>query len=129
VILRLEADRMPVHRELYLPGQYDTRTHFVKTSPGPRSCWLAKRAHGWGIGERIQQLSRDAIRVNQGTLYPVLERLQQRGWIVGEWRASENNRRAKYYVLTRAGARRLADEEHDWERSIRAIQLIMRTAE
>jgi PadR family transcriptional regulator, regulatory protein PadR len=85
--------------------------------------------HGWGIGERIQQLSRDAFRVNQGTLYPVLERLQQHGWIVADWRASENNRRAKYYALTRAGARRLADEERDWERSIRAIQLIMRTAE
>jgi PadR family transcriptional regulator, regulatory protein PadR len=85
--------------------------------------------HGWGIGERIQQLSRETFRVNQGTLYPVLERLLQRGWVTAEWRASENNRRARYYVLTRAGARRLADEQRDWQRSIRGIELILRTAE
>lgn len=83
--------------------------------------------HGWGIGDRIQQLSRDTFRVNQGTLYPVLERLQQRGWVTAEWRASENNRRAKYYVITRAGAKRLAAEQDDWARSTRAIQLILRT--
>jgi transcriptional regulator len=83
--------------------------------------------HGWGIGERIQQLSRDTFRVNQGTLYPVLERLQQRGWVTAEWRASENNRRAKYYVITRAGAKRLAAEQRDWARSTRAIDLILRT--
>jgi PadR family transcriptional regulator, regulatory protein PadR len=83
--------------------------------------------HGWGIGDRIQQLSRDAFRVNQGTLYPVLERLQQKGWVTSEWRASENNRRAKYYVLTRAGAKRLAAEQHDWARSTRAIDFILRT--
>ena len=84
--------------------------------------------HGWGIGERIQQLSRDAFHVNQGTLYPVLERLQQRGHVTAEWRASDSGRRAKYYVITKSGLRRLADEERDWERSIRAISLIMRTA-
>src|SRR3984885_5459792 len=81
--------------------------------------------HGWGIGERITQLSRDTFRVNQGTLYPVLERLQQRGWVTAEWRASDTNRRAKYYMMTRSGTRRLADETRDWERSLRAIQLIM----
>ncbi len=84
--------------------------------------------HGWGIGERIQQLSRDAFHLNQGTLYPVLERLLQRGLVTAEWRASESNRRAKYYVITRSGQRRLAEEERDWERSIRAISLIMRAA-
>jgi PadR family transcriptional regulator PadR len=83
--------------------------------------------HGWGIGERIQQLSRDAFRVNQGTLYPVLERLQQRGWVTAEWRASESNRRAKYYTLTRSGARHLADELHLWDRSTKAIALILRS--
>jgi PadR family transcriptional regulator PadR len=83
--------------------------------------------HGWGIGERIQQLSRDAFRVNQGTLYPVLERLQQRGWVTAEWRPSENNRRSKYYSLTRAGERRLAGERKDWERSSVAINLILQT--
>jgi PadR family transcriptional regulator PadR len=83
--------------------------------------------HGWGIGERIQQLSRDTFRVNQGTLYPVLERLQQRGWVTAEWRASDNNRRAKYYLITRAGAKRLTAEQRDWARSTRAIDLILRT--
>ena len=83
--------------------------------------------HGWGIGERIQQMSRDAFRVNQGTLYPVLERLQQQGWVKAEWRASDNNRRAKYYILTASGARRLAAEQEEWERSIRAVSLILRT--
>ena len=83
--------------------------------------------HGWGIGDRIQQLSRDAFRVNQGTLYPLIERLQQKGWVTAEWRASENNRRAKYYLITRAGAKRLAAEQRDWARSTHAIDLILRT--
>ncbi len=83
--------------------------------------------HGWGIGERIQQLSRDAFRVNQGTLYPVLERLLQRGLVSAEWRPSDNNRRSKYYILTSAGRRKLAGERHDWERSAAAIDLILRT--
>src|SRR3954471_25056705 len=83
--------------------------------------------HGWGIGERIQQLSKDAFHVNQGTLYPVLERLQQRGLVTAEWRASGNNRRGKYYLITRAGAKRLAAEQRDWARSTRAIDLILRT--
>lgn len=84
--------------------------------------------HGWGIGERIQQLSRDVFSVNQGTLYPVLERLQQRGWVTAAWRSSESNRRAKYYTLTRAGAKRLADARRDWERSTEAVNVILRTA-
>jgi transcriptional regulator len=83
--------------------------------------------HGWGIGERIQQLSRDAFRVNQGTLYPVLERLQQQGLVTAEWRASDSNRRAKYYTLTRSGARRLAAELELWDRSTKAIAFILRT--
>src|SRR5690349_21848830 len=83
--------------------------------------------HGWGIGERIQQLSRDEFRVNQGTLYPVLERLQQRGWVTAEWRASESNRRAKYYVLTRAGAKHLDQELELWNRATRAIAFVLRT--
>jgi transcriptional regulator len=83
--------------------------------------------HGWGIGERIQQLSRDAFHVNQGTLYPVLERLQQRGWVRAEWRPSDNNRRSKYYIITRAGEKRLAAERRDWDRSVVAIQLILET--
>ena len=83
--------------------------------------------HGWGIGERIQQLSKDTFRVNQGTLYPVLERLLQRGWVTAEWRASEANRRARYYILTKAGTKRLSEELRDWERSTRGVNLILRT--
>ena len=85
--------------------------------------------HGWGIGERIQQLSKDAFRVNQGTLYPVLERLQQQGLVTCEWRASDNNRRAKYYILTRAGTRKLQAEQREWTRSSEAVNLILGTQE
>ena len=83
--------------------------------------------HGWGIGERIQQLSRDVFAVNQGTLYPALERLQRDGLISAEWRVTENNRRARYYRITRSGLRRLETEHEAWERSVRAVDLIMRT--
>jgi transcriptional regulator len=83
--------------------------------------------HGWGIGERIQQLSRDAFRVNQGTLYPVLERLLQQGLVTAEWRQSDNNRRSKYYLITAAGRRRLTGERSEWQRSAAAIDLILRT--
>jgi transcriptional regulator len=83
--------------------------------------------HGWGIGERIQSLSRDVFRVNHGTLYPALERLQRRGWITAEWRTTENNRRARYYVITRAGTKRLAEEQREWARASGAVDLILRT--
>ena len=83
--------------------------------------------HGWGIGERIQQLSRDVFSVNQGTLYPALERLQRDGLITAEWRMTENNRRARYYRVTRSGLKRLETEREEWERSARAVDLILRT--
>lgn len=83
--------------------------------------------HGWGIGERIQQLSRDVFAVNQGTLYPALERLQRDGLIAAEWRMTENNRRARYYKITRSGLKRLEAEREEWERSARAVDLILRT--
>ena len=82
--------------------------------------------HGWGIGERIQQLSRDVFAVNQGTLYPALERLQRDGLIAAEWQ-TKNNRRARYYRITRSGLKRLETEREDWERSARAVDLILRT--
>ena len=66
--------------------------------------------HGWGIAQRIQQVSREVFRVNQGSLYPALHRLEQQGWIASDWRESENNRRAKYYRLTAAGRKQLAAE-------------------
>lgn len=83
--------------------------------------------HGWGVGERIQQLSRDVFSVNQGTLYPALERLLRAGMITAEWRTTENNRRARYYLITRSGLKRLEAEREEWERSVRGVDLILRT--
>jgi PadR family transcriptional regulator PadR len=77
--------------------------------------------HGYGISQRIQQVSRDVLRVNQGSLYPALLRLEQQGWIASEWGTSENNRRARFYSLTRAGRRQLAAETERWERFSAAI--------
>ncbi len=72
--------------------------------------------HGWGIARRIEQISGDALELNQGSLYPALLRLQQMGWITSKWGASDNNRRAKYYAITRAGKKQLAAEAANWER-------------
>jgi PadR family transcriptional regulator, regulatory protein PadR len=83
--------------------------------------------HGWGIGERLQELSRDVFSVNQGTLYPSLERLLRSGMITAEWRTTENNRRARFYTITRSGLNQLKRERAQWERSTRAIELILRT--
>lgn len=72
--------------------------------------------HGWGIARRIEQVAEDALYMNQGTLYPALVRLEQRGWIKSKWGLSENNRRARFYELTRKGERQLAAEERRWDR-------------
>ncbi len=77
--------------------------------------------HGYGISQRIQQVSRDVLRVNQGSLYPALQRLEQQGWIASAWGTSENNRRARFYSLTRAGRRQLAAETERWERFSEAL--------
>ena len=84
--------------------------------------------HGWGIAQRILQLSRDVLVVNQGSLYPALHRLEARGLVASEWAPSENNRRAKYYRLTTAGRRALADERADWERFASAVTAVLQTA-
>jgi PadR family transcriptional regulator PadR len=81
--------------------------------------------HGWGIAERIQQISRDALRVQQGSLYPALHRLEGRGILAAEWRASQDNRNAKYYRLTAAGRRLLETEREEWERFVGAVQRVM----
>jgi len=73
--------------------------------------------HGYGIAQRVQQVSEDLLKLNQGTLYPALLRLEQRGWISSKWGASENNRKAKYYSLTRAGRKQLLTETESWERT------------
>ena len=82
--------------------------------------------HGWGISERLHQVSRETLQVPQGSLYPALHRLERRGWIAASWGASDNNRRAKYYELTRAGRKRLAAEARDWERLTAAVALVLR---
>lgn len=84
--------------------------------------------HGWGIAQRIQQISDDVLRVNQGSLYPSLHRLEHEGWIEAEWGSSENNRRAKFYRLTRAGQKRLGDETASWERLSTAVTRVLRLA-
>jgi PadR family transcriptional regulator PadR len=82
--------------------------------------------HGWAIAQRIQQVSNDVLQVQQGSLYPALHRLEQQGWIAAEWGESDNNRRAKYYSLTRAGRRQLEREANSWDRLSAAISAIVR---
>lgn len=81
--------------------------------------------HGWGISQRIQQLSRDALRVGQGSLYPALYRLERKGLVSTSWGTSENNREAKYYRLTAAGRRALGAEVESWQRFARAVALVI----
>jgi transcriptional regulator len=81
--------------------------------------------HGWAISERIKQISRDALQIQQGSLYPALHRLERRGWISASWRASENNRRAKYYELTAAGRRQLEADAKEWRRLTAAVELVL----
>lgn len=83
--------------------------------------------HGWAIAQRIRQMSGDVLQVGQGALYPCLHKLEQNGWIRSEWAVSENNRRAKYYTLTKAGHKTLDQEAAQWERLAGAISLIVRT--
>jgi PadR family transcriptional regulator, regulatory protein PadR len=83
--------------------------------------------HGWDISQRIQQVSRDVLKVGQGSLYPALHRLEANGWIRAEWGASDNNRKAKFYKLTAAGRKQLTAETESWERFIGAVELILKT--
>ena len=80
--------------------------------------------HGYAIAQRVQQISRDAVRVNQGSLYPALHRLEQKRWLVAEWRQSETGREAKFYALTKAGRKQLAVERASWDKLTAAVQLI-----
>jgi PadR family transcriptional regulator PadR len=84
--------------------------------------------HGWGIAKRIQLVSREALQVQQGSLYPALHRLEQQAWIRSEWRATETGRMAKFYTLTRAGRRYLDKEVASWDRLSSAINLVIREA-
>lgn len=89
-------------------------------SPGPM--------HGWGMAQRIRQVSDDVLQVQQGSLYPAVHRLERQGWIRSSWGTSENNRRAKFYELTAAGRRRLADETESWKRLSAAVDQVLQTA-
>jgi PadR family transcriptional regulator, regulatory protein PadR len=84
--------------------------------------------HGYGIGLRIQQISKGVFQVNPGSLFPAFRRLERAGWIKGEWRATENNRRAKYYVLTDRGRKQLKTEAREWGRQISAISRILESS-
>jgi PadR family transcriptional regulator, regulatory protein PadR len=84
--------------------------------------------HGWGISERIQQISQDVLQINQGSLYPALHRLEHKGWIEAEWAVSELGRRAKYYRLTTSGRRQLVVEANEWDRMAAAISRVMKLA-
>jgi transcriptional regulator len=85
--------------------------------------------HGWALSQRLKQISGEVLQVSDGSLYPALHKLEQEGWITAEWRASENNRRAKFYSLTRLGRRRLDEERESWARLSAAISMVVRLKE
>jgi transcriptional regulator len=82
--------------------------------------------HGWAISERVQQISDDVLRIQQGSLYPALHRLERRGWIKAKWGTSDNKRRAKYYELTKSGQKQLATEQDTWEKLTTAVAQVLR---
>ncbi len=84
--------------------------------------------HGWGITQKLEQLSNRALQVDEGSLYPALYRMEGRGWIEAEWKTTENNRRAKYYALTRAGRKQLETEQDDWNRMSAIIAQVLGAA-
>ena len=86
-------------------------------------------AHGYAIAQRIEQISRNAVQINQGSLYPALHRLEQKKWLRSEWRASETGREAKFYALTRAGEKQLEIEKESWDRLAAAVRLIFAQGE
>lgn len=110
---------MPAPKSEVVQGTLDLLVLKTLDSVGPM--------HGFGIAVRIQQVSNDLLQLNQGTLYPALLRLQERGWIVAKWGVSDNNRKAKYYSLTRAGRRQLAEEVESWDRMSAVINRVVRT--
>ena len=83
--------------------------------------------HGWGITQKLEQLSQSALQVDEGSLYPSLYRMEEKGWLEGESKLTENNRRARYYTLTRAGRKQLETEEESWDRTAAIIALVMRS--
>lgn len=86
---------------------------------------LREPMHGWGVSQRIQERSRGVLDVNQGSLYPALQRLEQRGLVLSEWRLTEENRRARYYALTPAGRRAVTAETNSWRRYVQAVEFVL----
>lgn len=84
--------------------------------------------HGWGISQRVQQISEGALEVNQGSLYPALQRLEKEGLVTSDWGRTENNRRARYYELTRAGRKALGEEVESWRRFAEGLEAVLRTS-
>jgi transcriptional regulator len=112
---------MSIGKRDVLQGTLDLMVLRTLESMGPQ--------HGFGLAKRIQQISEGALELNQGTIYPALLRLEQKGWIASEWGASEANRRAKFYALTPAGRRQVARESRDWERTVALMARFLRPAE
>lgn len=110
---------MAASKDDVLPGTLDLLVLKTLHTMGPM--------HGFGIAQRIRQISEDLLRLNQGTLYPALLRLEQRGFIASRWGVSENNRRAKFYSLTRSGRRQLDEEARSWHRMAALIDRVLKT--
>lgn len=108
------------HKSDVLQGTLDLMVMTTLDTLGPQ--------HGYGIAQRLLQISDSALQLNQGTLYPALLRLEQRGWIASKWGTSENNRRARFYSLTRAGRRQLRRETDDWHRMTAIVARVLGTA-
>jgi len=111
---------MPAPKSEVLQGTLDLLVLKTLATMGPM--------HGFGIALRIQQVSKDLLQLNQGTLYPALLRHEQRGWITSKWGISENNRKAKFYSLTRAGRKQLEEEAESWDRMSAMINRVLRTS-
>ena len=115
----MASDRHPDQRSEVLQGTLEMLTLKLLS---------AEPMHGWGLSLRLREISRDVFDVNQGSLYPALQRMLRRGWIRAEWRATENNRRARYYTVTREGLKQLEAEIADWERTSAAVNRVLRFA-
>ncbi|HKN67558.1 MAG TPA: PadR family transcriptional regulator [Gemmatimonadaceae bacterium] len=115
----MAPDRQPDQRSEVLQGTLEMLAlKLLSTEP----------MHGWGLSLKLREISHDVFDVNQGSLYPALQRMLRRGWIRAEWRATENNRRARYYAITREGRRQLETEIADWERTSGAVNRVLRYA-
>src|SRR5256885_15281449 len=115
----MAAERRPGERSEVLQGTLEMLALKILS---------AEPMHGWGLSVRLREISRDVFDVNQGSLYPALQRMLRRGWIRAEWRASEHNRRARYYAITREGQKQLEVEIEEWERSSSAVNRVLRIA-